>query len=331
MAMLRLPQSTDLPGCPLVAQAEGSFWLPPRASTAASSVDTAFYFVFWVAAFFFLLIVTLLAVFVIRYRRRPGIGPQPSPSSNTPLEIAWSVIPLGLVIAMFALGFAGYMDMRFMPAEAYEIRVDAQKWKWTFRYSNGYEDDNLHVPVDEPVLLIMSSKDVIHSLFVPAFRLKQDLVPGRYTRMWFRATDPGEYDLECAEYCGTSHSDMVAKVVVHPQGEFDSWLRKSQEKVQNLPPLELGRRLFGSRGCAVCHALDGVTVKVGPNLKGLFGKTARFADGTTATVNEEYLRESIVNPSAKIVEGFRDQMPTFQGQLSAKQIDALVEYVKSLK
>ncbi len=329
--MVELLQAVGLSGLSLLAQAQGSFWLPPRASTGASAVDTAFYFLFWVATFFFLLIVTLSVVFVVRFRRRPGVGPQPSPSHNTPLEILWTVVPLGLVITMFGLGFAGYMDMRFMPADAYEIRVDAQKWKWAFRYSNGYEDDNLHVPVDEPVVLIMSSRDVIHSLFIPAFRLKQDVVPGRYTKMWFRATEPGEYDLLCAEYCGTSHSDMLAKVVVHPPGEFDAWLRKSQEKVLNLPPLELGQRLFTGRGCAVCHAVDGVTVKVGPNLKGVFGKTARFTDGTTAKVDEQYLRESLLNPSAKIVEGFRDQMPTFKGQLNDKQIDGLVEYIKSLK
>jgi len=317
-------------GDPLLGQAGGTFWLPPRASTTAPIVDAAFYFVLWVAAFFFVLIVTVMAVFVLRYRRRPGTGPLPSPSHNTALEILWSVIPLGLVMAMFYLGLKGYADMRVIPPNAYEIRVDAQKWKWTFKYANGYEDDNLHVPFDEPVKLVMASKDVIHSLFIPAFRLKQDVVPGRFTATWFRATRPGEYDLECTEYCGTGHSDMVAKVIVHEPGEFEAWLAEAAKKAQDLPPLELGQRLFVRRGCSVCHGTDGVTVKTGPNLKGIVGRERRFADGSSRTADEEYLRESIVNPSARIVDGFRDQMPTFQGQLSDKQIDALIVYLKSL-
>jgi cytochrome c oxidase subunit 2 len=317
-------------GGPLLGQSGGTFWLPPRASTAAPIVDAAFYFVLWVATFFFLLIVTLMAIFVVRYRRRPGVGPLPSPSHNTALEIVWTVIPVGLVTAMFYVGLKGYADIRVIPPNAYEIRVDAQKWKWTFRYSNGYEDDNLHVPADEPVKLLMASRDVIHSLFIPAFRLKQDVVPGRLIATWFRANRPGEYDLECTEYCGTGHSDMVAKVIVHEPGEFEDWLQEAQKKSRNLPPVELGERLFGRRGCSVCHAVDGATVKVGPNLKGIFGRTRRFADGKSLVADEEYLRESIVDPSAKIVEGFRDQMPTFKGQLSDRQIDALIAYIKSL-
>jgi len=317
-------------GAPLLGQAGGTFWLPPRASTTAPIVDAAFYFVFWVAAFFFALIVTVMTVFVLRYRRRPGSGPLPSPNHNTALEIVWSGIPVGLVMAMFYLGLKGYADMRVIPPNAYEIRVDAQKWKWTFKYANGYEDDNLHVPVDEPVKLVMASRDVIHSLFIPAFRLKQDVVPGRFTATWFRATRPGEYEVLCAEYCGTSHSDMAARVVVHPPGGFEAWLEEAAQKAQDLPPLELGQRLFARRGCSVCHATDGATVKTGPNLKGIFGRERRFADGSSRTADEEYLRESIVNPSAKVVEGFRDQMPTFQGQLSDKQIDAVIVYLRSL-
>jgi len=318
-------------GGPLLGQSGGTFWLPPRASAAAPIVDTAFYFVFWVAAIFFLLIVGLMTLFVIRYRRRPGVGPQPSPSHNAALETLWIAVPVGLVIAMFYLGLRGYAEMRVVPLNAYEIRVDAQKWKWTFKYANGYEDDNLHVPADEPVKLILASKDVIHSLFIPAFRLKQDVVPGRLIATWFRATQPGEYELECAEYCGTGHSDMLAKVIVHEPGEFDDWLQAAQKQSQNLPPVELGQRLFVRRGCSVCHAVDGVTVKVGPNLKGIFGRTRQFTDATSLVADEEYLRASIVDPSARIVEGFRDQMPTFKGQLGDRQIDALIAYIKSLE
>jgi cytochrome c oxidase subunit 2 len=314
----------------LVAQPGGSFWLPPPGSSTAPWVDTAFYFVLYVSAFFFLLIVTLMTFFVVRYRRRPGMGPGDSPSHSTLLEITWSGIPLVLVIIMFGLGVSGYMDMRTPPRGAYEIRVFGQKWTWSFQYPNGYVDANLHVPVDEPVKLTMSSKDVIHSLYIPAFRLKQDLVPGRYTTTWFRATEPGEYDLECAEYCGTSHSDMLAKVIVHRPGEFETWLREAEKQLKNLPPAELGRQFYLRRGCAACHSSDG-TRKVGPSFKGIYGETHEFENAPPAKVDDNYIRESILTPSAKIRKGYPDQMTVYQGQLSDDQITALIEFIKSLK
>lgn len=327
MTSLNLPHLLDHSG--LFAQSGGTFWLPPERSTTAPYVDNAFYFIYWVSTFFFVLIVTLMVLFVIRYRRRPGVGPLPSPSHNTKLEVLWIVVPLGLVSVMFYLGFSGYMNLRFVPANAYEIRVDAQKWKWLFTYPNGYQDDNLHVPVDEPVKLTMTSKDVIHSLFIPAFRVKQDVVPGRYTTMWFQATEPGEYDLECAEYCGTSHSEMLAKVIVHAPGGLEAWLVEAEKKFQSLPPVERGRDIYLKR-CAVCHSSDG-TPKTGPSFKAIYGHSVKFNDGTETTVDDNYIRESIVDPSAKIVAGYPDQMPVFKGQLSDNQITAIIEYIKSLK
>jgi len=327
--------ATSLP----VAPAEGSFWLPPPGSSSAPWVDAAFYFLLYVSAFFFLLIVTLMTLFVVRYRRRPEVGPGDAPSHNTLLEIVWSGIPLGLVVIMFALGFRGYMDMRNPPRGAYEVRVSGQKWSWSFQYPKGYVDANLHVPVDEPVKLIMSSKDVIHSLYIPAFRIKQDLVPGRFTISWFRATQPGEYDLECAEYCGTGHSDMLAKVIVHRPGEFEPWLQQAQERVASLSPIDRGRELYlrAPGGCAACHSSDG-TRKVGPSFKGLYrvGQTVEFENASPLTFDNEatlenYLRESILDPSAKVVKGYPDQMTVYKGQLSDDQILAIIEYIKSLK
>jgi cytochrome c oxidase subunit 2 len=172
--------------------------------------------------------------------------------------------------------------------------------------------------------------DVIHSLFIPAFRLKQDLVPGRYTTTWFRATEPGEYDLECAEYCGTSHSDMLAKVIVHRPGEFETWLQEAEKQLKNLPPAELGRELYLRRGCAVCHSTDG-TPKVGPSFKGIYGETHEFQNAPPAKVDDNYIRESILTPSAKIRKGYPDQMTVYQGQLSDDQITAIIEFIKSLK
>jgi cytochrome c oxidase subunit 2 len=208
--------------------------------------------------------------------------------------------------------------------------VSAAKWKWNFRYPNGYDDDNLHVPVDEPIRLTMTSKDVIHSLFVPAFRIKQDVVPGRYTQAWFRATAPGEYDLECTEYCGTEHSEMVAKVIVHPQGEFEQWLEEAQRKAQNLPPAERGRNLYLKRGCSACHSTDGTT-KQGPSFLGIYGHPVKLATGQEVMVDDNYIRESIVNPSAKIVAGFEDRMNPYQGLLSDDDITAIIAYLKTLK
>ncbi len=320
----------DVAASPPLGQAGGSFWLPPQSSSYAPWVDTAFYFILYVSAFFFILIVTLMTFFVFRYRRRPGVGPGVTASHNTLLEITWSGIPLILVCVMFALGFAGFMDLRSIPRGAYEIRVSGQKWSWSFQYPNGYVDSNLHVPVDEPVKLTLASKDVIHSLYIPAFRLKQDLVPGRYTTAWFRATQPGEYDLECAEYCGTSHSDMLAKVIVHRPGEFETWLQNAEKALLNLPPAELGRELYLRRGCAACHSTDG-TRKVGPSFKGVYGETHEFENAPPTKVDDNYIRESILTPSAKIRKGYPDQMTVYQGQLSDDQITALIEFIKSLK
>ena len=201
---------------------DGSLWMPPPVSTVAGHVDWLFYFILGVSTFFFLLIVALMVLFVVRYRRREGQGAEVSPSHNTALEVIWTVIPIVVVIVIFIFGFKGFLDMATPPANAYEIQVEAQKWSWSFTYPSGYVDSNLHVPVNRPVKLVMRSADVIHSLYVPAFRIKRDVVPGRYATAWFEATEPGEYDLFCAEYCGTSHSDMLAHVVVHPPGEFET-------------------------------------------------------------------------------------------------------------
>ncbi|MEX1310786.1 MAG: cytochrome c oxidase subunit II, partial [Candidatus Sulfomarinibacteraceae bacterium] len=204
-----------------------SFWMPPQVSTVAQGVDWLFNFILAISVFFFLLIVVAMVIFVIKYRHREGQGAEESPSHNMALELTWTVIPLILVVVIFVFGFKGYLDMSTPPSNAYEILVEGQKWNWSFTYPNGYIDSNLHVPVDRPIRLVMSSQDVIHSLYIPAFRVKMDVVPGRYAKAWFEATEPGEYDLFCAEYCGTSHSDMIAHVVVHPVGEFETWLEKA--------------------------------------------------------------------------------------------------------
>ncbi|MBI2840050.1 MAG: cytochrome c oxidase subunit II [Acidobacteria bacterium] len=308
----------------------GSFWMPPEISTSAAGVDWIFYFIFWISLFFFLLIVGLMTYFVVRYRRPKGVEAEGAPSHNMVLEVTWSVIPLILVIVIFYLGFKGFMDLFTSPQNAYEVLVTGQKWKWLFQYPNGYVDENLHVPVDVPVRLVMSSEDVIHSLYIPAFRVKRDVVPGRYTKAWFQATQAGDYQIFCAEYCGKSHSDMLAKVVVEKPGDFEKWLEKASNFLDTMPPAEAGARLYKTRGCAQCHSIDG-TSGIGPTFKGVFGETVVMVGGAKVAVDENYLRESINEPQVRVVAGYQPVMPTFKGRLKDKEITAIIEYIKSLE
>jgi len=312
----------------VASTAAGGVWMPVDASAGAPAVDRLFYFILGVSALFFALIVGLMIVFVVRFRRR-GVGEaEPSPTHNTWLEVTWSGIPLLLVIAIFAWGFKVYLDMNTPPANAYEVQVTGQKWKWLFTYPNGHVDENLHVPVDRPVKLVMTSEDVIHSFFVPAFRVKRDVVPGRYATLWFEATRVGEFQALCAEYCGTSHSDMLAQVVVHPPGGFERWLAEAADLTARMPPAEAGERLFRTRGCAQCHAMDG-SVKIGPSLVGVVGRRVALRDGSTVVADENYVRESILEPQAKIAAGFEPVMPTFKGRLKDQEITALIAYLKA--
>ncbi|RMF71877.1 MAG: cytochrome c oxidase subunit II [Acidobacteria bacterium] len=307
----------------------GGFWMPQSASTTAPEVDFVFYFILAISAFFFVLIVALTALFVVRYRARPGHSEQDSPTHNTALELTWSIIPSILVLMMFWFGFKAYMDQYNPPANAYEILVEAQKWNWSFQYPNGYIDKDLHVPAGTPVRLVLTSQDVIHSFFVPAFRVKKDVVPGRYNKVWFEATQPGSYVVFCTEYCGTGHSDMLAHVIVHPPGEFEAWLEKAANFLDTLPPAEAGKLLYEQRGCTQCHSVDG-SPRVGPTFKGIWGHEVKLRDGSTVPVDEDYLRESIVDPQAKVVDGFDPVMPTYAGRLKDKEITYIIEYLKSL-
>jgi cytochrome c oxidase subunit 2 len=307
---------------------DGSFWMPPQVSTVAQGVDWLFNFILAISVFFFILIVAAMVVFVLKYRHREGHKAEKTASHNLPLEITWTAIPLVIVIVIFFFGFKSYLDMATPPANAYEILVEGQKWNWAFTYPNGYVDENLHVPVDRPIQLVMSSADVIHSLYVPAFRIKMDVVPGRYSKAWFEATQPGEYDLFCTEYCGTSHSDMLAHVIVHPVGEFETWLETASDFLATMSPVDAGRKLFQSRGCQQCHSMDG-SAKTGPTLLGIFGRQEEMADGSTVIADENYIRESILEPNARVVAGYEPVMPTYQGRLKDEEIMAIIEYLKA--
>ncbi len=307
---------------------KGSFWMPPQVSTVAQGVDWLFNLILAISVFFFVLIVAAMVLFVVKYRHREGVKAGDSPSHNLPLELTWTGIPVVIVIIIFFFGFRGFLDMATPPANAYEILVEGQKWTWSFTYPNGYVDQNLHVPVNRPIQLVMSSADVIHSLYVPAFRIKMDVVPGRYSKAWFEATAPGEYDLFCTEYCGTSHSDMLAHVIVHPPGEFEQWLDQASNFLETMSPVDAGRKLFQVRGCQQCHSMDG-SAKTGPSLLGVFGREAQMADGSIVVADENYLRQSILEPNARVVAGYEPVMPTYQGRLEDEEILAIIEYLKA--
>ncbi len=300
---------------------------PTNASTMAGRVDALYFFLVAVSAFFVVLIATLIVVFGIRYRRRAqgDVGAKVVPALA--LEITWTLIPLGLGLLMFVWAADVYFAQTRPPAETLDVYVTGKQWMWKFQHLDGQREINeLHVPVGRAVRLTATSEDVIHSFFVPAFRMKADVIPGRYTTLWFNATKPGEYHLFCAEYCGTQHSGMVGRIVVMEQTDYQAWLSGGAAEGSLASQ---GGKLFQDLACITCHRAD--SQGRGPNLAGLFGAPVVLADGAKVTANEAYIRESIVSPSAKVVLGFQPIMPTFQGLVSEEQLIALVEYVKSLK
>jgi len=312
-------------------QADSGFWMPVQGSTGAVVVDRIFWLVLWVSVFFFVLIVSLMVLFVLRYRRREGREEAtPSPRHNTVLEVTWTAIPVLIVIVIFIWGFKAFLDLNVPPANAYEVLVTGQKWKWLFTYPNGHVDEDLHVPVDTPVSLVMTSEDVIHGFYVPAFRLKRDVIPGRYVKLWFRAVKQGEYQIYCTQYCGTGHSDMWAKVVVHEPGGFERWLEEASNFLKTMSPAQAGERLYRTRGCAQCHTVNG-GAGTGPTFLNLFGHQVALEGGKTVAADEDYIRESILEPQAKVVAGFQPVMPTFKGRLADKEITAIIEYLKTVK
>ena len=293
----------------------------------AGKVDALYFFLVAVSAFFVVLIAALVIVFGIRYRRRARteVGAKVIPSLA--LEIAWTIIPLGLGLVMFGWGAQVYFNQARPPAETLDIYVVGKQWMWKFQHLDGQREINeLHVPVGRAVRLTGTSEDVIHSFFVPAFRLKADVIPGRYTTLWFNATKTGRFHLFCAEYCGTKHSGMVGSVVVMEPGEYQAWLAGGGSEGSLASQ---GQRAFQDLACVTCHRSD--AQGRGPLLEGLFGSKVSLSNGQDVTADEAYLRESVLSPSAKVVAGYQPVMPTFQGLVSEEQLLSLIEYIKSLR
>jgi len=297
---------------------------PQRASSMAGNVDALFIFLLIVSGMMTLLIFCAVLYFAARYRHRKGVLAE-QVEGSTPLEIMWTIIPLGVFMVIFGWGAFVYFQGHTPPRDATEVYVVAKQWMWKLEHAEGQREINeLHVPVGRDVKLIMTSQDVIHSFFVPAFRVKQDVLPGRYTVLWFRATKPGTYHLFCAEYCGTQHSGMIGNIIVQEPAQYEAWMSGTN----NGPLSAAGEKVFAELGCATCHRND--VQGRGPSLQGVFGKPVQLEDGRMITADENYIRESILDPGTKIVKGFRPVMPTFQGLVSEEQLNALVAYVKSL-
>lgn len=317
----------------LATSTDGGYWMPQRISTVAPEVDGLFGFVFWLSVFFFVLITVLLLAFVLKYRHRAGDEQphEPMAGHSTALELTWTIIPTVLVLIIFYFGFRGYLNMAVEPPNPYEVNVTARMWSWTFAYPNGVisDDGKLHIPVNTPVRLVLSSEDVIHSLFLPEFRVKRDAVPGRYNRFWVQAVKTGEFDIYCAEYCGEQHSQMLSKVVVHEMADFKEWLKKASEWEGRLSPIAAGQNFYKTRGCAGCHSVDGGG-GTGPTFKDLFGSQVPIQGAGNITVDENYIRESILYPQAKLHAGFGPVMPSYLGQLRDKDITAIIAYMKSI-
>ena len=302
-------------------------FIPESASTLSGEVDAVYFYISGVTVFFTLLISTVVIFFVIRYRRRNAFEiPRPIEGS-TRLETLWSVIPLLIAMSIFVWGAKLYFAEYRPPKNALEVYVVGKQWMWKFQHSTGQREINeLHIPIGRKIKLIMASEDVIHDVFVPAFRIKADVVPGKYTSEWFEATKPGRYHFFCAEYCGMNHSGMGGWVVVMEPSEFDNWLSGNTNQMS---PAAAGQQMYESLGCASCHGANGEGGR-GPALLGLFGGKVALNGNQTVQADEAYVRESILNPQAKIASGFGPIMPSFQGQVNEEQLLQLVAFVKSL-
>jgi cytochrome c oxidase subunit 2 len=315
---------------------------PEQASTMAPRVDALYFYLVAISTFFTLLIFILIVYFAIKYRRRSEDEPPPPQMRDIfALEVTWIVVPLILALIAFFWGANVFYAMARPPQNALEIFVVGRQWMWKFQHPDGQREINeLHVPLGRPVKLMLASEDVIHSFFIPAFRVKYDVVPGRYTTVWFEATKPGQFHLFCAEYCGTQHSGMIGRVVVLEPEQYQAWLSGefgAPQAVAGLPGrraapegslADKGERLFQDLGCQVCHQRE--RQGIGPVLVGIFGKPVKLQSGEAITADESYVRESILNPQAKIAAGFQPLMPPFQGRINEEEVMQLVAYIKSL-
>jgi len=286
------------------------------------------FFIIAISVFMLVLVTSLMVFFLIRYRRKKNPVAE-NIEGNLTLEIIWTVIPTILVLAMFYYGWIGFKVMRNPPGNAMLVKVTARMWSWSFTYENGLKSDELNVPLNRPVKLIINSEDVLHSLFIPAFRIKEDAVPGMETYLWFLPDKTGSYDLFCTEYCGTGHHSMISKVIVMAQEDFSKWYGEKEGTGKAQDAL----KIMENNGCLGCHTVDG-TKTVGPSFKGIFGKEAEVITNGRIhkiVIDEEYLRRSMLDPGADVAKGFPNIMPSQKGILKDEEINTIIEYIEKLK
>jgi cytochrome c oxidase subunit 2 len=300
------------------------FWGP---SNTAGKVESAFLFIVAASVILLCIVTFFMILFLVKYNsKRHPQGEEVKESMA--LEITWTIIPTVLVLLMFYFGWVDFEYLRHPPPDAMPVNVIARQWSWLFIYENGKQSGVLKVPINKPVKLIMTSKDVIHSLFIPAFRIKEDCVPGMKTHLWFNANELGSYDIFCTEYCGVGHSHMLSKVIVMPVGDFDSWYRAKQAAATSESE---GHRFLESKGCLGCHTTDG-SKKIGPTFKGLVGKKVTVLTNgkeRVVTADEAYIERSVLHPKADVVKGFPDIMPTIP--VTKEELEEILDYLKSLK
>ncbi len=298
---------------------------PEAASTEAGKVDSLFFFLLAVCGSVVSLIFILMLVFAVRYRRKEGNKVAKSYKMPKWVEIGWTVVPFVIFMGFFYWGAKLYFSLSRPPEKAIEINVIAKQWMWKFQHEGGQREINeLHVPVDQPIKITLASQDVIHSFFVPAFRLHFDVVPGRFRTTWFQPTKIGEYMLECSQYCGTNHSRMIGTIIVMSQADYENWLKLGADN----SIASSGQKLFRQTGCNACHTGD--SEARAPMLENIYGKMVNLENGENIKVDDNYIRQSILNPQSQIVAGFKPIMPTFQGQFDEEQLLELVAYIKSL-
>jgi cytochrome c oxidase subunit 2 len=305
----------------------GTPLFPEQASTLAADVDALYFFILAVTAFVAILVTVVVIFFAAKYSTRDPLEVGAQIHGSIPLELAWSIIPFLVTIVIFVWSANVFFDLQRPPDQTLEIYATGKRWMWKFQHLDGQNEINeLHVPAGRPIKVTFTSEDVLHSMFFPAFRTKADAIPGRYSTVWFTATVVGEHHLFCAEYCGTNHSGMVGKVIVMEPAAYADWLTGN---VGGGSLVSRGERLFGDLACNTCHLSDGRGR--GPSLSNKFGAAEKLVTGATVAVDEAYVRESILTPQAKLVDGYQPLMPTFQGLVSEENVMALVEYVKSLR
>jgi cytochrome c oxidase subunit II len=309
---------------------QNTSWIPlfpDQASTFAWQVDALYFYLIAVSLFFTVGIVTAIFFFALKYREKEKFATPEEIHGSMVLETVWSIIPFIISMTIFLGGAIIYYNQYTPPADAMDIYVVGKQWMWKIQHETGQREINeLHIPVGRKIKLTMTTEDVLHSFFIPAFRTKADVVPGRYTYMWFEATTPGKYHLFCAEYCGLNHSGMGGWIYVMEPDDFEKWLSGNSS---GQTPVEAGKDLFQNKlGCASCHA--GGPQQRGAKLEGLFGSEVKLVGGDKVIADEQYIRNSILNPASQVVEGFQPIMPTFKGQVTEEQLNSLVAYIKSL-